>query len=302
MLEQAAHQGWTQRALAGTTVVCRFGYLDSDGVRVSATAEPTVAAVDLAGDTVDISSATTVSGGGDNADLYEATIAAADSLVPDQITVTWTVDGVDHVRTLDVVGGYLVSLYDARTRKGNRNYQQRSDDELKIARTIVEDEAEEVMGRSMVPRARKAIMRTPGALTRPLILPDIDIMSLRSVTTTTPAGADTAYTAAQLTNLHVDRGGFVHRLDGSAWPSTGLVTVIYTYGLTHPPHTIVQAALRRLDYWMTEGVSNMPEFSTGYTVPETGMTFRFGGPQSSVGDMVVDRAYGRMAFHDPAIA
>lgn len=303
MLEHAVRQGWTQRALAGAAFTARYGHLDADGFLVDApSAPPTVAAVDLSGDAVTFGAVQTVSEGGDNADVYEAAIAASAVTEPDQLTITWTADSVDHSRVIDVVGGYLVSMYDARRRKSNRNYQSRSDDDLIVARTIVEDEAEEIMHRSMVPRARKAIVRTPGPLACPLLLPDVDIIGLRKVTATTPSGTATDYTAAQIANLHADRGGLVHRLDGSAWPSRGTLTFVYTYGLTHPPHDVAQAALRRLDYWTGEGASSMPEFTTGYTLPETGITYRFGGPGSSTGDMMVDKIYGRHIFIDPPIA
>ncbi|MEZ5165702.1 MAG: hypothetical protein R2695_04125 [Acidimicrobiales bacterium] len=61
-------------------------------------------------------------------------------------------------------------------------------------------------------------------------------------------------------------------------------------------------ALRRLDYWTRAVDSLLPEFSTGYTMPDTGFTYRFGGPELSVGDLAVDRIYGRYRRRLVAVA
>jgi len=294
MIEDAARTGFTQIALAGTAITCRFGYLNSDGVPADAPAEPTVAVVDLAGDPVTVGSVTNPATEGDEAPIYEATISAGNAPSgPDQLTVTWTTDGVAHVRTIDDVGGFLFSVADARRRKGNRHVTKVYDDDIVQGRMVVESEALELLERSMTPRARKVTVEAPCG-SRPLILPDTDVRTLRKVTVTAGSSSE-EYTAGQIADLHVDRAGIVTRLDSTVWSSAAraTVTVIYDYGLTHPPQEIVQAALRRLDYWLREDVSLLPEFASGYTMPDTGFTYRFGGSSMSTGDLAVDRIYDR---------
>ncbi|MEZ5165701.1 MAG: hypothetical protein R2695_04120 [Acidimicrobiales bacterium] len=115
---------------------------------------------DLAGEAVTIGAVSTVAGGSDEADLYEATIDAGDAPgVPDRLDVTWTVAGVEHRRTIDVVGAYLFSLADVQRRLGaRRGAGSQSDDAVVAARMIVETEALENMRRSMTPRARRVTM------------------------------------------------------------------------------------------------------------------------------------------------
>jgi hypothetical protein len=98
-----------------------------------------------------------------------------------------------------------------------------------------------------------------------------------------------SYSAGDLANLDPDSAGMVHRTDDSTWPTSGWLDLIYTYGLDTPPPDVVEAAVRRAEFWGQRTTSMVPDWATSYQADGTGMTFRLGsGMAHSTGDQTVD--------------
>lgn len=178
----------------------------------------------------------TATGGATTAPRTFALTLAHTALL-DRLTLTWTsaTKGI-RVSTLEVVGGFLFSIAQARTALSDAAY-----DVTKIAeaRTYAETELESALNYAVVPRYEREAAITGssyGLRLRPY---------LRTVRSASVAGV--ALSAADLTALVV-AGEFVY---GYSWPRPTLsitsppspVTIRYEHGLDTPPPGGSRAAL-----------------------------------------------------------
>lgn len=206
----------------------------------------------------------------------------------DRITLTWTgtvagavVSQVDHV---EIVGGFLFNLSDARTNY-NLPAQKYPTAVLAAARTRVEIEAERICRQAFVPRYRRAVCSGNGSTT--LRVPDNIVRSVRTVTV-----AGVALAGADLTAVGWSDSGTLTR--AATWP-TGVrnIVVEYEHGWDEPPPDLSDAAMSRLRTILVRPGSGVPARAQSYTTSD-GSSFRLSSAdRRHTGDMDVDATYER---------
>lgn len=273
-------------ALVSTSVDARFIYADSDGEPATAPATPTVAAVDGSGTAVTIGAVSAVSG---STGEYSATIAAADNDTVTRLTLTWTVSGIDYETRIDVVGAYPFTL--AELREYDRSAEQMDKARLVRARRSTLSELERLTNRSPVPKFAAAKAYKDEVCAPPLYLPHQDIRTVQAVYDLDETGAQTAWTAGELSYLDPDRSGRL-RLNSGSWGSWGN-RFEYTYGLDSAPEYLRNAMMLRCVWWATQNVSTMLERTTSWSTGDGG-TYRLdSASEMKTGMPNVDAAYAR---------
>lgn len=173
--------------------------------------------------------------------VYTAPLGAAGDQL-DRLTVTWSATIAGTAATLtqhvEVVGGFLFSLADARGMQPFTNAQAWPDDKLLAARVLVEQAIEDACGRAFVPRFGRALLDGQGG--PELVLPHPDVRRVRSV-----AVDGTALTADELAEVVVTPEGSLYR--SARWPA-GRVNVLveYEHGMRAAPGRVPLAALKVL--------------------------------------------------------
>lgn len=225
----------------------------------------TVKITDVVGNTI-VAAGTATAGTGTAARTYA--LAAQAEL--DILTVTWTSSTYGaFVQTVEVVGGFLFTVREARTFDNNAlanttTYTSAAIDET---RARITDEFESITGVSFVPRYRRDVLDGHGDET--LALPRREIRAIRSVETRASGGVDwTAFDADELADVFLG-WDYIHRETLGSW-SSGVrnLRVGYEHGYSTPPYDIKQAALLALSYYLTaknlsdRAISLSTEFGT----------------------------------------
>lgn len=272
-----------QRIVAGAAATLRFTPYDQDGEPVAPSGTTTIAVVTSGGSSLSSGTATN----GATECTYALTASETETL--ETLTATWTKSSVDYTTTIAITGRPYCTVTDARE-------IDRAFAELNVAtsrlieiREAVEAECEMITGRSFVPRHRRVELPAPGS--RELVLDDVDIRSVASVTETSSSNADTVLSDAL--DESAWRAGIIRKLDGTKWYSTGTLIVDYTHGMDRPPRDVVEAFVRRWRWWATQATSNVPARAVSFSA-EGGGTFRLATPgRFATGDPEVDGVYGR---------
>ena len=201
----------------------------------------TVGITDQAGNVVLAPGATT-GGTGTNARTRALTAAQAAEL--DRLAATWSSSTKgDIVTYVEVVGGFLFSLAEARADPDLVDTTEYTADELKVARTLAESALEDACGRAFVPRYSREVLTGGGYR---LTLARTSIRSIRSVTVN-----GTALTATQIAGLRFD-GRHVH-YSGGWFSDDGGVVIDYEHGMDFPPPRLARAALILAKNWLIKG-------------------------------------------------
>lgn len=218
------------------------------------------------------------------AGVYQVTVPAQSSV--DILTLDWTgvisgatVTARDYV---EVVGGFLFGLAEARAMPPVLDSVKYPTATLAAKRITVERECEEICGQAFVPRFGRAAV-SAGRPT--LTLPDVNIRTLRGVS----VGGVTIST----TGLAVSASGVV---SGGSWPvSTPNIPVIveYEHGWDYPPEDLREAAMLRLRSRLSMGDSGVPQRALSFSVADGG-TYRLSTPSKKrTGIPDVDGVYER---------
>lgn len=202
------------------------------------------------------------------------TLSAANNTQLDWLTAVWTDVGDSTTWTTyhEVVGGFYASVREIRERDSNLK------DAGKYPTTTIRAILEEIevafeaeCGRSFVPRYRRT--RIQGGGHGQLILPDVDIRTIRSVRDyyyTYPTY--TAFDATQLSNLNWSASGALTSTDGYWWcnQALGSYVVEYEHGMDRPPVDVVAAAIRWLRATLNANKSGIPDRATSFSVNDGG--------------------------------
>lgn len=244
-----------------------------------------------AGGTVSTGSATS-----DAAGTYTYALPAQADLA--HLLVTW----VGQTRTLEsrveIVGGFYFSLSDARASDDALSDTSKySTADLREARTVVEDEFDQILGVSYVPRVGRAYIVTDAPRAFNGFPPIVQLFpAVRTILSVTVDGV--AWTTDQMAALYVDEYGFVEGLSGQK------IVIEYEHGFDAPPLDLRRVALIRLRYNLTYSNSGIPDRATSFQ-PAEGGTYTLataGRAGYSTGIPEVDAVLDRRSYKRPGIA
>lgn len=215
---------------------------------------------------------------------YTATVPAQSNV--DILTFDWT--GVISGSTvtardyIEVVGGYIFGLAEARAMPPVLDSLKYPTAMLARKRISVEQECEAICGQAFVPRfARVSVPAGRATLT----LPDINIRVLRGITVDG--------VAQSLTGLAVSESGVV---SGGYWASRTpqpAVIVEYEHGWEYPPEDLREAAMLRLRSRLSMGDTGVPQRALSFSVADGGV-YRLSTPSKQrTGIPEVDGPYER---------
>lgn len=225
---------------------------------------------------------------------YAYTVPGQSTL--DSLVVDWTATSIGGAVVtardyIEVVGGYLFGLSEARAQPPALDATRFPTAMLAAKRLEVEQECERICGRAFVPRFNRITLS--GNNTSKLILPHIDVRAVRAVKVggTALAGADLA-AVYPLPSGVLDRGY-------SYWPyGWNNIVVEYEHGMDYPPEDLRMAAMERLRSRLTLTSSGVPDRAISWNSQEGG-TYRISLPSGEkTGVPDVDAAYERWTF-DP---
>lgn len=175
-------------------------------------------------------------------------------------TVDWQAGNVATDRDyFEVVGDFLFTLPEARGSDMDLADTVRFPTaELKHYREVVEDEFEQITGRSFVPRTARVEVEADGSAS--LFLGFFDVAALKAVSG--PLGA------VDVSGWTVDRAGFLRApyelRDGDRY------TVTFSYGFAQAPEDVKRAGLLRLRSLLTAERSGIPDRATSFVAAEGG--------------------------------
>jgi hypothetical protein len=237
----------------------------ADGV---ATDPGTVTLTITGADGTVIASGVSTSGSGAAARTYNVTAAQTATL--DTWTLAWTsaTKGTLY-STVQVAGGFLFSLAEARTLAPLDDTTKYPTAALVAMRTTVEEAIELEYGTAVVPR----YTLEPRRMRDGMIVTRTPLRALRSLSYTS-AGVTTAYTSQQLAALTLEDWAIT-----GAWGwgcRTSQVTVGYEYGLDTPPGRLRQAAIRLARQWLVSGP--VDDRALGAASPDGNFSFGLATP------------------------
>jgi len=198
----------------------------------------------------------------------------------------WTVDWVGTIAGasttfrdyVEVVGGFIFGLAEARAQRPLLSTAQWSEALLARKRLSVEQECERICGYAFVPRFVR--VATTGRGTDTLVLPLIYGRTIRAATVDGSA----------VTGLKITESGLVTGTDfGDGLP----VILEVEHGLDYPPEPIKDACMLRLRSRLHEVDTDVPHRALSFTV-QAGGTYRLSTPsRERTGIPDVDAAYER---------
>lgn len=286
--EQAA----TQRVLRGQAARVRHLFVDEE-TPFDLDAAPTVTVTDAEGNSVASLTSTRLDQIGSG--HYEAMLPPQDELAA--LTLTWSglVGGVPITMTdrVDVAGAQLFTLKQAREHdealSSTAKFPTARLAELRLA---VEDEADYICGRALVPRYAR--VKVDGTGTRDLRLPYWNPRVVRRVTVYTSATASEDFDTETLASIALFEDGLARLPVGLVWPEgTKNLVVVFEHGWDGPPADLVEAALQRLRNRATSKTAPAMDRATSYT-SDAGGTYRLDqAGEFKTGMPEVDAVYAR---------
>lgn len=165
---------------------------------------------------------------------FEYTLTAAQTALLDILTLRWTSSLGTIEITVEIVGGFLFSLADARRDKDLANAAKYPSAELIRARTLAETALEEACGVAFVPRyARDVIGRNTGST---ILLEQPRVSVIRAISVD-----GIALSAAEFD------------LRGAWGRGHSNVEITYEHGYKTPPLRVSQACLLLAKQWAIQG-------------------------------------------------
>lgn len=189
-----------------------------------------------------VAAGTATSGTGAAARTYALTTTHTATL--DRLTLTWTsaTKGV-LVTYVEVVGGFLFSVADARALKPLDNTTTYPLANVLVARTLAETALEDACSVAFVPRYGRDKFDGSGG---------VDILLPPRITAVTSASVDgTGLTAAELADLELYRDGRLYH--SSKWTEGRRnVEVKFTHGYPYPPPRVGRACLLLAKHFLVD--------------------------------------------------
>jgi hypothetical protein len=203
----------------------------SDGAAVAPTGAPTLTLTRVSDGTTVPTSVVTGTGTGP----FQVTVTAANNLLLDTLTATWTAtitaQASTYVDTVEVAGGTICTLAELGSVLSGLTASQLAD-----KRTAIEQRLEKELGYAVVPRYALETRRARDGV----VSTRLPLRAVRSISTTA-AGVTTPYSAAQLSALTLESWGVC-----GVWVR-GPVTIGYEHGEDFPDSDIAEAALLLAD-------------------------------------------------------
>lgn len=223
---------------------------------------------------------------------YSFTVPAQSQV--DTLTVDWTATvagaSVTARDIIEVVGGFIFGLAEARAVPPALSLTKYPTATLAQKRIGVENECEEICGQAFVPRFNRVQFTVGGVNAGPvrttLALPHINVRTLRAVTVDG--------TAQNLTGLVVSESGVVSGLAIATTTVTGSKVIVeYEHGMEYPPEDLKDACMLRLRSRLTQGDNGIPQRALSFSVADGGV-YRLSTPAGNrTGIPEVDGVYER---------
>jgi hypothetical protein len=224
------------RILKGTNATLKVTFM-VDGVVTDPT--PATATVTIIGadGTALVTAAPAVHG---TVGVFTYTLSGGAIANVDNLTARWT-SALGTVETyVEVVGGFLFSLFDLKS-----DVAGKTTDEYVTARTDAEDALEQACGCAFVPRLRTQTFSGSGALTAVLDRPFV--RAIRSVRI-----GGVALTVSELLALRFSTAGTLYHQSG--WTAGyGNAVVVYEHGMDRPPQRVGRACRTLAKINLTRG-------------------------------------------------
>lgn len=229
------------------------------------------------------------SGAAGHAGIGQYTFTLPAQPLLDALTVDWagTVAGnpLTDRDIVEVVGGFLFGIAEARNKPPALSTQVYPDAGLEAERVGVEQECEIICGQAFVPRFARIALSSRG--TDALLLPVANVRAVRAVTV-----AGTAWSAPDVAALVPEDSGVLYRPGCVPWPA-GRVILEVEHGWDYPPEGIRTAAMLRLRSSLGQFSSQVPQRAISFTVQDGGV-YRLSTPsRDRTGVPDVDGPYAR---------
>ena len=266
-----------QRILRAVAATLTWQPVDSDGSPAAAGGTVTVDVTRSDGTILATGAATTGSDPGPRS----YTLAAANNLLLDYLTVTWKVGATAVATTyVEVVGGYYASIADIRAADPTVTDTKYPDELVLRARWETEVEFEAACNVAFVPRFARARYSGKG---RPILpLNRAMLRSVRAIRYYTDATTFTAELAGNIAAIPADAGGIARFTNGVSSFPQGVANVVMDteHGFDRPPADIRQAFFARVRSRLGMAKSGIPDRATTYA-PVEGGTFGLATPSAS---------------------
>jgi hypothetical protein len=197
--------------------------------------------------------------------------AAADNTQLDWLKAVWTDSGDSSTWTTyhEVVGGFYATVAEIRQRDPNITTEKYNATTIRAVMQEIEWAFELECGRAFVPRYGRA--RLSGSAGARIMLPDVDIRSLRGVRDYSDYDTYTSFTVAELAAVDWYPSGALTRIDGGYWyAGSGNYIVEYEHGMDRPPPDVKAAAIRWLRSVLNANKTGIPDRATTFSVESGG--------------------------------
>lgn len=224
---------------------------------------------------------------GPTSHVYSVVVPAQANL--DALSLTWTATVAGSTVTardvIEVVGGFIFNLADARAMPPALDTDRYPTALLAAKRVGVETECETICGQAFVPRfARVALSGADGTY---VVLPRRNVTAVRSITV--------SGTAIDVDDVWWKPSGIISRNRGNGyWPAgAGNVVVEFEHGMEYPPEDLREAAMQRLRSRLTLTDSGVPQRAISFSIADGGV-YRLSTPsRTRTGVPEVDATYER---------
>lgn len=280
-----------QRILRGVPATLSVTLVDSDGSPRAAVGDVDV--IVKRADGTELIASTSADAGSDTG-VFTTPLSATETGVLDQLTATWTEQGGGSYDTVvDIVGGYYFSIGEGRrAAPGLQDTQKYPDDLMLKVRQEVEEECERICNRGFVPRFRRVSLEGNG-LDR-LMLPNVDVRAVKSLTVDGATVAASALTVESYGELRYTAGGTF------GYYTRSTLVAAYEYGLDSPPADLKRAALIRFASRLSLSKTGVPDRREWEVID--GKVFGYSKPGNAypTGIREVDVVYAAHAY-DPQV-
>ncbi len=187
---------------------------------------------------------------------------------------------------VEVVGGFLFDLAEARAKPPALDATRYPTAMLKAGRIEVEIECERICRVAWVPRYKRVAIDTGWRYTDRLLTPDTQLRALRSVTVN-----GTTWTVDQVNAVTVSESGVLTLPACQPWPVRSRIILEYEHGFDFPPVDVGTAGMVRLRSRLGLFDTSVPYRAISFTSGEGG-TYRLSTPSKDrTGIPEVDAAY-----------
>ena len=220
--------------------------------------------------------------------LYTAVLPAANTAQLDTFTLDWSgtvAGGAVTVRDfVEIVGGFLFGLGEARRKPPALDGTKYPTSELAATRIEVEQACERLCGGvAWVPRFKRVAVQGRGTAT--LLTPHTQLRALRAVLVD-----GTAWTVDQVAAVKVAESG-VLTLPAGVWPAGSRVVLEYEHGFDTAPEEVRTAGIVHLRSKLGQFDTSVPYRAISFTSGEGG-TYRLSTPSKErTGIPNVDAVY-----------